>query len=225
MRALQRSGGIAALVEAAAYVAGFALFATRLDSSAAQGIAGKVGFLVANQQLLSAAAMLLYVITGVALVVLVVALHDRLAAAAPALMPIASSFGIIWAGFLLASGLIFVAGVDAVVALHATDIAAAGNLWQSVAVFQDALGGGSEIVGGLWMLLVSLAVLRSMALPRLLGWFGAGIGIAGVLSLVPGLESLVEVFGLAQILWFAAIGIVLLRDPSPEQRPSVALAG
>jgi hypothetical protein len=69
--------------------------------------------------------LLTYVVFGVALTVLALALHARLQAAAPALTPVATTVGLIWAGTLVASGMIFNAGITAVLGLHASDPAAA----------------------------------------------------------------------------------------------------
>ena len=40
---------------------------------------------------------------------------------------------------------------------------------------------------------------------------GIVVGLAGVLTVVPMLKDLAMIFGISQILWFAWIGIVMLR--------------
>lgn len=67
-----------------------------------------------------------------------------------------------------------------------------------------------EIVGGVWMLLVSAASFRSTAFPQVLGYLGIFVGLAGVLTVVPMLKDLSMVFGISQIPWFAWIGVVML---------------
>ena len=75
------------------------------------------------------------------------------------------------------------------------------------------LGGGNEIVGGLWVLLVRWAALRAGELPRLLNDLGLVLGVAGILhTAVPALETLGAVFGLGLIVWFVWLGIVMLRS-------------
>lgn len=68
-----------------------------------------------------------------------------------------------------------------------------------------------EIVGGLWVLLISVASLRSTALPGALGHLGVFVGAAGILTVVPSLAELGTVFGLGQIVWFAWLGIIMIR--------------
>ena len=66
---LQRTGGIAALIEAALYVTGFAMFLTVLDPTGYVGHAQKVAFLADNQVASYIANLLIYVVFGVVLVV------------------------------------------------------------------------------------------------------------------------------------------------------------
>jgi hypothetical protein len=84
-------------------------------------------------------------------------------------------------------------------------------VWTAIGAIQDGLGGGVEIVGGVWVLLISIASLRSSALPRALSYLGFMIGAAGILTVVPSLAELGTVFGLGQIIWFAGLGIIMIR--------------
>jgi hypothetical protein len=63
------------------------------------------------------------------------------------------------------------------------------------------------------VLSVSLVILRSGVLPKALGWLGAGIGVVGLASVVPALHEISVAFGLGAIVWFAWLGVVLLRRP------------
>ncbi len=89
----------------------------------------------------------------------------------------------------------------------------------------EGLGGaGGEILGGLWVLLVSWAALRTGGLPKVLGWFGLTIGLVGVVSVVPAVRDAAMVFGMLQIAWLVGIGIVMLRttETAMERVPSRA---
>ncbi|MGB4802681.1 MAG: DUF4386 family protein, partial [Anaerolineae bacterium] len=172
--------------------------------------------LVRMQMVIFSTNLLMYVFFGVVLIVLALALYDRLQAGAPALMQVATTLGIIWAGSLIASGMVANAGIAPVVALYATDPGQAALTWQAIETVASGLGNGNgEILGGLWTLLVSLAALRSGGLPRGLNLLGLLVGAVGILSLIPGLtELLIGVFGLSQIIWYVWLGIVLLRSKS-----------
>ena len=111
MKTLQKSGGFAALYLAVAYLIGMALFIGVLDTLSITDPAQKVALLVRMQMVIFSTNLLMYVFFGVVLIVLALALYDRLQAGAPALMQVATTLGIIWAGSLIASGMVANAGI------------------------------------------------------------------------------------------------------------------
>ncbi len=83
------------------------------------------------------------------------------------------------------------------------------------------------MLGGTWVLLVSLVALRGHALPTWLSWFGLVAGAAGIISTVPGLAAVAVVFGLLVIVWLVGLGVALLREhpASVEDAPAERLVG
>lgn len=220
MKSLQKSGGFAALYLAVAYLIGMVIFLVVLDYPSITDPTQKAALLVEKQMVVFSTNLLMYVFFGVVLIVLALALYDRIKAGAPALMQIATALAIIWAGSLIASGMVANAGIAPVVALYATDPGQAALSWQGIETVTNGLGNGNgEILGGLWTLLVSLAALRAGALFRGLNVLGLFVGAVGILSVIPGLtDVLTGVFGLSQIIWFVRLGIVLLRRaPLPDR--------
>ena len=213
MNNLQRIGGIAAMVEATTFVVGFALLMTTLGplSNGELDAAAQVSFLAEHSTITYAWNLIIYVVFGVFLAVLAPALHERLKSGAPALMQVATALGLIWAGLVIASGMVANVGAAAVIDLAGTDPARAGTVWLAVDTVVNGLGGGNEIVGGLWVVLLSVAALRSGALPKALSYLGLVAGSAGVITLAPPLTDVGAVFGLGLIVWFVWLGIVLLR--------------
>jgi hypothetical protein len=210
---LQKAGGLAAFFETLAYLIGFGVMATLLDPGNTEGWSSdqKLAFVLERKALFQTWTLFIYVAFGIALVVLTVALHERLIHRAPDLMKIATPFGLIWAGLVIASGMIASVGLEAVAAIHARDVAQATSVWLTIDVVQNGLGGGVEVVGGVWVLLISAAVLRSLTLPRMLGYLGLVVGLSGVLTVVPFLKDLTMVFGISQIFWFTWIGVAMMR--------------
>jgi hypothetical protein len=83
----------------------------------------------------------------------------------------------------------------------------------------EALIGRVEVVGGIWMLLVSWAALLAGRHPRALNYLGVVVGVAGVLTVVPALEVLGIGFRLGEIVWIVWLGIVMVRgSPSAAAR-------
>lgn len=213
MKPLQKSGGFAALYLAVAYLIGLVLFIVVLDYPSITNPAQKVTLLVEKPMVIFSTNLLMYVFFGVFLVVLSLALYDRLKTGAPAMMQAATALGIIWAGSLVASGMVSNAGIAPTVALYATDPAQAALSWQGIETVANGLGNGNgEILGGLFVLLVSLAALRASGLPKGLNLLGLLVGAVGIISILPGLANLTLVFGLSQMVWYVWLGIVLLRD-------------
>jgi hypothetical protein len=210
---------VAALFEAATYVVGMGLLFTILSpyGSGELDPVQTVAFLIDNHAIMYIWNLIIYVAFGVFLVVLALALNERVKAGSPAMMQMATAFGLIWAGLVIASGMVFTIGSGTVVDLYSRDTAQAASVWLAVASVRDGLGGGNEVVGSLWILLLSWAALRAGGLPRALNYLGVVISVAGLLTVVPALDVLLFVFGLGGLVWFVWLGIVMLRSS-----PSIA---
>ena len=213
---LQKAGGVAALIAAAAFLAAIVFMLTAiapsgygsLDISAVQNAT----FLAGNQTILYLWNLISYVVFGIVLVVLALALYDRLKDRSSATVQAATAFGLIWAGLMFASGMVANIGAGVVVDVYSQDPSQAGAVWLALHFVVDGLGGGNEIVGGLWVLLLSWAGLRSGGLPRLLAYLGLLIGAAGFVTVIPALGDVGALFGLGSIAWFVWVGIALLRS-------------
>jgi hypothetical protein len=75
----------------------------------------------------------------------------------------------------------------------------------------EALVGRVEVVGGIWILLVTWGALLAGRHPRALNYLGVAVGVAGVLTVVPALEVLGIGFRLGEIAWVVWLGIVWFR--------------
>lgn len=214
MREWHKIGGAAALVAASTFVFGLVLFATVLadyttgDPTPAESVA----FLADHQAVLRLWNAIIFIVFGVALVPVALTLFHHLKAAAPVLAHTATAFGIIWAGLVLATGMVANIAIGTVADLNDTDPAKAEPVWSALDSVQNGLGGGNEIVGGLWVLLISLAAIVAGALNKPLNYLGLIAGLAGLITIVPVLEPIGAVFGLGLIVWFAWLGIVMIGD-------------
>ena len=215
MSRLQKMGGVAALIAAATFVVGLVLYFTLLASADYGSLdvdpIQNVAFLAGNQAIMYAWHIVIYVAFGVFLVILALALYERLKTGSRAVVQTATAFGLIWAGLVIASGMVANIGMGVVVDLYGKNPAQAGSLWLAQHFVVDGLGGGNEIVGGLWVLLISWAALREEELPKALNYLGMVTGVAGLVTVVPALGELGVVFGLGEIVWFVWLGIVMLR--------------
>lgn len=213
MANIRTFGGWAAFYMAATYAAMIVLFLGVLDYLNIVDPAQKLDLLVERQGLLTVTNLAAYVVFAMALIVFVLALRDRLAPGDP-FARIGTATGLVWAGLVMASGLVANAGLDRVVALASADREAAMAYWASVETISDALGGAAgEFAGGTTALLLGWASIRA-GFARWAGWLGVAVGLIGLASTWPALYDLGGLFGIAQIVWFAWTGIALLRSVS-----------
>ena len=212
MNSLQRAGGLAALLHAAAYVVGIALGLTLmfplLDAAPDQYLR----FLSENQGLVYVWNLVTYWGSAITLVIMVLALYERFKAGAPALAQTSAAFGLIWAGLIIASGNLMLHDGGVLAELYRQDPAQALAAWTALEPVELGIVSGNELVGSLWVLLLSVAALRTGQLGRALGWFGVVVAAVGILTVVPAWsESLAMIFGMSMIVWSVWVGIVLLR--------------
>jgi len=214
MKNLQKMGGASALLMAAAYVVMMLIFVLVLNYQAITDPIQKMALLVSQSNMFFLTNILGYVFFGVFLVVLSLALYERLKDGSTGILQVGVILGIIWAGSLVASGMVMNAAIAPTVALYASDPAMAANNWSLIETISGGLGNANgEILGGLFALLVSWAALKSGKLPKVLNILGLLVGVVGIVSLAPMLNSLAMVFGVLQIVWFVWLGIILLSQP------------
>jgi hypothetical protein len=209
---MQKMGGVAALINAAAYIIGMGLAFTLLAPIMAAEPAEYVAFLANNRGLMEIWHLIIYLVAGVFMVPLVLALHERLKDGAPVLMQMATAFGLVWVATVISSGMIIVNDVGVLADLQAKDPAQAATVWLALSAVENGLGGAIELPGGLWVLLTSLAALRSASLPKALNYLGLLVGAAGIVTVIPQFAAAGSVFGLGAIVWFLWVGVVLLRS-------------
>jgi hypothetical protein len=213
MKSLLRLGGIAALYEAAAYIVGMIGFLTVVDVSSVADPVKKVALMADNLAFLYTLHLIVYVIWGIFMVVLALALYERLKASSPAIVQTATAFGIFWGCVIIVSGMIHNVGMRNVVDLYSKDPVQAGTVWLTIDSVLGGLAGSNEAIGGIWVLLLSWAALRSGELSKILNYLGVAVGVAGIISIVPALaEIFIYIFALGQIVWFIWLGFAMLRS-------------
>ena len=230
MKTLQKSGGIAALIGAATNLFALVTYITFLiPTGYASDDPGQiVAFLADNQAIMCVWYQIIFLVFGVSLIFLSLALYERLKTGSPALAQAVTTFGLIWAVLVIVIGTLSINNLSTVVKLYGENPAQAATAWSTLDSVETGLGGGGgeTIVSALWFLLLSWAALQARELPRVLNYLGVVTGVAGILSVL-GLTGLTSVYGLGLIIWFVWLGIVMLRrspvsaakKSATEQRP------
>ena len=213
-------GGIGALIAAGTLVVGPAMVVTLFtDFLSATTPAAAVEFIADNQLALHLRNSAITIVFGVVLVPLVLAIGDRLREAHSPLARVAAVFGLIWSGVIISAGMITNIAYATVSDLHGTDPEIAATVWAGLDAVISGLGGVSEVLGGLWVLGVSIVALRERLFARWVNHLGLAMGVAGLATVVPALEEFGAVFGLGLIVWFTAVGIELMRDGGQSAEP------
>jgi hypothetical protein len=215
MKNLQKIGGIAALIGAATNLFALVTLITLLEPKGygSDDPGQIVAFLADNQAFMRVWYIIIYLVFGVSLIFLSLALYERLKAGSPALAQVVTTFTLIWAVLVIVIGALSINNLSTVVELYGKNPAQAATVWLTLDSVETGLGagGGETIVTALWFLLLSWAALWARELPRVLNYLGVVLGVAGILSVVLASLGLSAVYGLGLIIWFVWLGIVMLR--------------
>jgi len=218
MNDMQKMGGVAAWFHSAAYLIGigmyFAVLSPIIDAAPDQFLA-KLGD---YQNIMYTWIFIAYWVSAFCLVIVALALYERLKSHVPALMQVSTALGLIWASQIIGSGNLMMYGFIQIPPIYTANPAQAETVSATLNIVQNGLISGNELVGGLWVLSLSWSALQAGKLGKGLNYFGMFIGLAGVVSIIPPLtEMAVTIFGLSMIVWFAWLGVILLRDRIAEQ--------
>jgi hypothetical protein len=216
MKNLQKMGGIAALIGAATNLFALGVFAALLvpNGFGSDNPGQIVAFLADNQAFMRVFDIIIYLVFGVGLIFLSLALYERLKAGSPALAQAVTTFGLIYAVLVIVVGTLEISNLSIVVKLYGENPAQAATVWLTLDSVATGLGGGGgeTMVNALWILLLSCVAMRARELPRVLNYLGLVIGVTGILTvLLPSLLLIAVVYGLGLIIWLAWLGIVMLR--------------
>lgn len=217
MTNLQKLGGIAALIGAATNLFALVTYVTLLAPTGygSDDPGQIVAFLTDNQAIMRGWYIIIYLVLGVALIFLSLALHERLKVGSPALAQAVTTFGLIYAILVIVVGTLEISNLSTVVKLYGENPAQAATAWLTLDSVVAGLGGGGgeTIVNALWFLLISWVALRAKELPRILNFLGLVTGVAGILMvLLRSLSTAAVVYELGLPIWLVWLGIVLLRS-------------
>ncbi len=214
MKTLQKFGGVAALTGAATNLFALVTYITFLiPTGYASDDPGQiVAFFADNQAIMRVWYQIIFLVFGVSLIFLSLALYERLKAGSRALVQAVTTFGLIWAVLVIVIGTLSINNLNTVVKLYGENPTQSATVWLTLDSVETGLGGGGgeTMVSALWFLLLSWAALRARELPKVLNYLGVATGVAGILSVLT-LTDLASVYGLGLIIWFIWLGVVMLR--------------
>lgn len=198
------------------YVVMFLIFGVALSIPLTESVSDKIAYIGSQQSILSVAYIVGYLIFGIALLIAVQATHTRFNILSSHLLNTASAFGFIWVVLMMCSGMVALVGMNTMLSLFAKGSPHAETLFYVYTTVVNGLGGGIELVGGLWVLLISIYGLKTAQLAKGLHLLGLVVGALGVLTLLQSVPEIKEAFGLSQIVWFVWMGCALLKSSTGD---------
>lgn len=84
--------------------------------------------------------------------------------------------------------------------------------WLTTGSVSKGLVDKVEVLGGLWILLLTWKVLRAGELPRARNYLGLAVGVAGIATAVPALAGWGIIFRVGEMVWGGWLGVVMLRN-------------
>jgi hypothetical protein len=228
MKQLQTAGGIAALCLSGLFVGLLYLLAVALPG---QGLGPHtlddpaIGIPFVATSSLPGIIALVYIGTALVFVPIMLALYQRLQAAAPALLQVVVVAGLVASGLFLAYGMITMVGNPTVVSAYQHDAARGGAVYLALRLTGNAMNAGALFALGWAIALVSWVTLRAGGLPKVLSAIMLLAGITLIVSFVLLSVGLIGV--LLAPIWSAWLGVVLLRAPAKviDSRRQAVVAG
>lgn len=144
----------------------------------------------------------IYVVFGIALVFLCVALYAQVRCQRSILPTVMLCLGCVWATHAIAAGMVANVSLARVLELVDIDRSIAANVWLNGYTVKLGLGGSNELVGGLWLILASLSAGRAKLISSRLHGYGVLVGACGCSTVIPLWQEMGAVFGSWMILWF-----------------------
>lgn len=208
---LQKAGGLAAIGMALCYLTMAVIFFGVLSIPEQADTLQKIQYYRQHHLLVASGYAIGYLLFGFLLAVLVLAVAARLPQPLSPLAQLASLFGRIWVVLMMVSGMSALLGLEQMFRLAETQPAAALAFFHVLALLSSTFGGGIELVGGLWVLLLSMASLQQQPAQKALHLLGLLVGMLGVATILHTVPYLKEGFGLTQLVWLLWSGAMLLR--------------
>jgi hypothetical protein len=213
MRSFQKAGGAASLLNASIAFANIVVVFGVLGADVAASPT-RIAGIVTTQPLPLLLLEFFKILSALAAIVTILAVHQRLNRYVPQPIRFATIAGAISAVLLVTAGV-----VGAVAIALANPSAEAGqstavSLYLTLNMLINGLGVAAVFAYGIWYLLVSVAALKVGLLPRLLCYLGVPLGVASLVAfVVPPVALLVLLLGLIWAIW---LGVFLLREPAPN---------
>lgn len=211
MRNRQTQGGVSALICASSFIVGLVLILL-VAPDFNDGPDERLRTLSKFSGFFQLWYFLIYVVFGVCLLILSIALLEPIKREHRPLEQITTLASYLWACYIFASGFIAIFSIEFLFANHFDFSVDMVEMWRDIYTVQMALGEGVEWVGGIWVILINTCLYLEKRFRTSVVYFGFFASFFGLLTLKPEWQEMGAIFGILQVVWFIWIGILLLRE-------------
>lgn len=213
MNNTKKIGGFCAIFLTIIYLIGIVMNATMLDTTSIKDPIKLVEFVMNNEAAMLIWIALLYIVFGFVLSVLSISLYRLFKETDSLINQVALGIGMMWSVLVIGSGMVHNIGMEAAIDLFATSPEKAGELYRVIQTVHVGLGGGIEIVGAIWTLLIAVLGFKYGVFAKWVNVLGVVVGIAGILTIIPPLfNSVIMIFALGQMVWWIGVGVNMIRS-------------
>lgn len=204
MTLLKKLAVISAVYGGLSYIGGIFVYLQLLKYDSATSPSEQLAIISSNPVLVHITTLHIYVMFSFGIIVLATYLYLKLKDQQPILGLLGLVTGVIWATILIASGSISM-GITTLL-MNGTSASELVSVWQAVDIVSNALGGGNELIGGVFTGLLSLAMYKAHYSSLATSVLGAVVFIGGTISALPYLADIgIGIFVISQILWFFSL--------------------
>lgn len=204
MTSFKKLATISAAYGGLSYIGGIFVYLQLLKYDSATSASEQLTIIGSNAVLVHITTLHIYVLFSFAIILLATYLYLKLKELQPILGLLSLITGVVWATILIASG--FISMAVTTLLMNGTTVSDLTSAWQTLDIISNALGGGNELIGGIFTGLLSLAMYKARYSGKATSILGALVFIGGTISALPYLADIgIGIFVISQILWFFSL--------------------
>ncbi|MCA9365297.1 hypothetical protein KC723_00200 [Candidatus Kaiserbacteria bacterium] len=204
MTLFKKLATISAVYGGLSYIGGIFVYLQLLKYDSVSTPSEQLAIIGNNPVLVHITTLHIYILFSFGIILLATYLYLKLKDQQPALGLLSLISGVVWSTLLIASGFISM-GVTAIL-MNGTAVSELTFAWQAIDIVSNALGGGNELIGGVFTGLLSLALYKARYSSLVTSLLGVVVFVGGIISALPYLADVgIGIFVISQILWFFSL--------------------
>ena len=204
MTLFKKLATVSAVYGGLSYIGGILIYLQLLKYDSVSTPSEQLAIIGNNPVLVHITTLHIYILFSFGIILLATYLYLKLKDQQPALGLLSLISGVVWSTLLIASGFISM-GVTAIL-MNGTAVSELTTAWQAIDIVSNALGGGNELIGGVFAGLLSLALYKARYSSLVTSLLGVVVFVGGIISALPYLADVgIGIFVVSQILWFFSL--------------------